>query len=196
MLNRILNRTFSKLYMEDVFFAASMMHFISLWAMLVVHTSIQIMIYWPVRHCWQPSSQVTQSSWSETAASPIQEQASHHESAELVLITWKRKMHDTDVHDNQMMSVLACVRESKMTPAEAVCVHTVACGSPGGQRTGPVYTCLPTNDKNFGSPTVSFLVLFQSDFCRQARRIFDCDNNLWRRLDKQQWVSWEAKQHP
>ncbi len=46
-------------------------------------------------------------------------------------------MHDTEVHDNQMMSVLACVRESKMTPAEAVC------GSPGGQRTGPVYTCLP-----------------------------------------------------
>ncbi len=55
----------------------------------------------------------------------------------------KMKMHDTDVHDNQMMSVLACVRESKMTPAEAVCVHTAACGSPGGQRTGPVYTCLP-----------------------------------------------------
>ncbi len=119
------------------------MHFISLWAMLVVHTSIQIMIYWPVRHCWQPSSQVTQSSWSESAASPIQEQASHHESAELVLLTWKRKMHDTDVHDNQIKSVLACVRESKMTPAGAVCVHTVACGSPGGQRTGPVYTCLP-----------------------------------------------------
>lgn len=80
------------------------------------------------------------------------------------------------------MSVLVCVRESKTTQTEAVCVHTVVCGSPGGQSAGPVYTCLPLMIRISVPPLSHFWCYFSltsaDKLFPHAQRIFDCDDNL------------------
>lgn len=62
---------------------------------------------------------------------------------------------------------------------------------------GSVYTCLPLMRRI--SPQSSLFCYFcptpSVKLFPHALHISNHDRNLWRRLDKHQWVSWESKRH-